>query len=180
MNVLKTKLTVLILGLSLCLLAAWLLTREPNATGPVTEGQAAPDFRFKNQSGKELSLSDFRGKVVLVNFWATWCAPCREEMPSMASLLQQIDADQLKILALSVDDSWAPVDEFLRRSSITLPVYPDFDRKISTRYGTFKFPETYIVDRNGEVVLKVIGPTDWTAPAMVAYLHKLLAESTPG
>jgi cytochrome c biogenesis protein CcmG, thiol:disulfide interchange protein DsbE len=177
MNVLKSKLGLLILGLSVSLLLAWLLMRGPGVTEPVNEGQPAPDFRFKDQAGKELSLSAFRGKVVLVNFWATWCSPCREEMPSMEALGHQTDPEQLKILALSVDDSWASVNEFMRQAGLALPVYADFDKRISSQYGTFKFPETYIVDRKGKVVLKVIGATDWTAPTMIAYLQKLLAES---
>ncbi len=177
MNIRKNGLRLLILALGLCLLVAWLLMRGPGVTEPVSEGQTAPDFRFKDQYGKELSLSDFRGKVVLVNFWATWCSPCREEMPSMDALSHQMDREQLKILALSVDDSWDSVNEFMRQTKMTVPVYADFDKKISLQYGTLKFPETYIVDRKGKVALKVIGATDWTAPTMIAYLQKLLAES---
>ena len=116
--------------------------------------------------------------MVLVNFWATWCSPCREEIPSLEALLRQMSPNNLKLLALSVDDSWAPVNDFMRASGIVLPVYADFDRQISTRYGTFKFPETYILDKKGKVVLKVIGPTDWTAPDMVSYLAKLSTETS--
>ena len=95
----------------------------------------------------------------------------------MDALSHQMDPEQLKILALSVDDSWDAVNEFMRQTRMTVPVYADFDKKISLQYGTLKFPETYIVDRKGRVVLKVIGATDWTAPTMIAYLQKLLAES---
>jgi thiol-disulfide isomerase/thioredoxin len=153
-------------------------SRPPDSSGPIAEGETAPNFRFKDQSGKDLSLFDFRGKVVLINFWATWCPPCREELPSLVSLLRQTDPNQLKILALSVDESWAPVKEYLRQVGMSFPVYDDFDRNISTRYGTLKFPETYIVDRKGTVVRKVIGATDWVAPTMMAYLKELLAEGS--
>lgn len=173
MSVSKARLGIAILLLGLYLQCACSWTREPDSAGPVAEGQVAPDFRFKDQSGQQFSLSDFRGKVVLVNFWATWCSPCREEIPSLESLLRQMSPNNLKLLALSVDDSWAPVNEFVRESRIALPAYADFDRQISTRYGTFKFPETYVVDKKGKVVLKVIGATDWVAPDMVAYLRKL-------
>jgi len=169
---------LLALAFGVCL--ACLSSRPPDSTGPVSEGQGAPDFRFKDKSGKEFSLFDFRGKVVLINFWATWCPPCREELPSLVSLLRQTDPNELKILALSVDESWAPVNEYLREVGILFPVYDDFDRNISRRYGTLKFPETYIVDRKGTVVRKVIGATDWVAPSMMAYLKELLAEGSSG
>src|SRR5262249_55512743 len=144
----KTGLDIfVVLLLSLCLQCACSLTQEPASSGPAVEGQTAPNFRITDQSGQQLSLSDFRGKVVLVNFWATWCSPCREEMPSLQSLINQMDATYLKLLALSVDDSWEPVTEFMRESGISLPVYADFDKQIATRYGTVKFPETYIVDK---------------------------------
>jgi peroxiredoxin len=174
----KTRLDILILLLGLCFQCACSSTREPESAGPAAEGQTAPDFRFKDQSGKQFSLSDFRGKVVLVNFWATWCSPCREEMPSLESLLRQMDSNNLKMLALSVDDSWVQVNEFMHESGIALPVYADFDKQIATRYGTLKFPETYVVDKKGKIVLKVIGAADWVAPDMVAYLRKLAAESS--
>jgi cytochrome c biogenesis protein CcmG/thiol:disulfide interchange protein DsbE len=178
MSVSKTRLGILILLLGLCFQCACSSTREQDSAGPVDEGQAAPDFRFKDQSGQQFSLSDFRGKVVLVNFWATWCSPCREEIPSLESLLRQMAPNNLKMLALSVDDSWAPINEFMRESGVALPVYADFDRQISTRYGTFKFPETYVVNKKGKVVLKVIGSTEWAAPDMVAYLRKLTTEAS--
>ena len=178
MNTTKTGLGLLVLLLGLCVQTACSLSQEPESPGPVVEGQMAPDFRFRDQAGQQFSLSDFRGKVVLVNFWATWCPPCREEIPSLQSLLRQMDAAHLKLLALSVDDSWGPVNEFMRESGIVLPVYGDFDKQIATRYGTLKFPETYVVDKKGRVALKVIGPTDWVSPDMVGYLRKLATESS--
>ena len=171
------KLSILILALS-SLLSCSLSGPKENSVGPAVEGQAAPDFLFKDQSGKRLSLSDFRGKVVLLNFWATWCPPCRDEMPSMQSLQRQMDKNQFIILALSVDDSWDQVNRFINQSGFELPVYADFDKKISSLYGTYKFPETYILDKRGVVAFKVIGPTDWASPDMLAFLHKLTAETS--
>jgi len=177
MSASKTRLGILSLLLGFCFECACSLTQEPASTGPAVEGQAAPDFRFKDQSGQQFSLSDFRGKVVLINFWFTTCSPCREEIPSLQSLLRQIDTANLKLLALSVDDSWASVNGFMRENGISIPVFADFDKQISSRYGTFKFPETYVVDKKGRVALKVIGATDWAAPDMVAYLRKLATEA---
>ena len=136
----------------------------------------APDFTFSSSPGKVAYLKDFRGRVVLINFWATWCAPCRDEMPSMNDLRRGPRFDQLVILAFSVDQSWDEVNRFMSENHFTLPVYADFDRKISTLYGTRKFPETYIIDKKGKVAFKIIGSTDWMDSEMLSYLSRLMAE----
>jgi cytochrome c biogenesis protein CcmG/thiol:disulfide interchange protein DsbE len=172
----RFKLSIFLLALGSFFSCTWReIEEEPK--GPAVEGEAAPSFSFEDRFGQRLLLSDFRGKVVLINFWATWCVPCRDEMPSMDSLRRQMDPSRFAIVALSVDDSWDVVNQFMTQSDFTVPVYSDFDRKISTLYGTSKFPETYIVDKKGKVAKKVIGPTDWTAPDMVTYLRELTAES---
>lgn len=148
----------------------------PDTQGPVVEGQTAPDFSFSQSSGKAAYLKDLRGRVVLINFWATWCPPCRDEMPSMNALRQVTDPNQLVILAFSVDPSWDPVHRFMSEHQYSLPVYADFDRRISSLYGTVKFPETYIINKKGEVAFKVIGSTDWMDPEMLAYLRQLMAQ----
>lgn len=177
----KFKLSIFIfllaLGLSFLLYFALRGGIEEEPKGPAVEGEAAPSVSFKDRFGSQFSLSDFRGKVVLINFWATWCPPCRDEMPSMESLQRQMDQSQFAILALTVDDSWDAVNQFMTQNGFTIPVYSDFNRRIATLYGTSKFPETYILDKQGKVAMKVIGPTDWTAPDMVTYLRKLTAES---
>jgi thiol-disulfide isomerase/thioredoxin len=124
-------------------------------------------------------LSDFRGKVVLVNFWATWCPPCREEMPSLQALQDKFGQDSLTILALSVDDSWEPINQFVKKYGYTIPFYADFDKKISARYGTFKYPETFLVDKKGRVAYKVVGPADWTSSTMLKFLNVLILEDRP-
>jgi cytochrome c biogenesis protein CcmG, thiol:disulfide interchange protein DsbE len=171
------RLSILLLGLSF-FLSCSSPGLEENAGGPAVQGQVAPNFSFNDRSGKRLSLADFRGKVVLINFWATWCPPCRDEMPSMQSLQRQMDRNEFAILALSVDDSWDQVNQFINQSGLDLPVYADFDKKISSLYGTFKFPETYVLDREGILALKVIGPTDWAAPEMLSFLRKLTSETS--
>ena len=94
----------------------------------------------------------------------------------MNALRQLTDPNQLVILAFSVDQSWDPVNRFMSENQYSLPVYADFDRKISTLYGTYKFPETYIINKTGEVAFKVIGSTDWTDPEMLSYLRQLITE----
>ena len=138
-------------------------------------GQLAPQFTTTDRKGQVHQLSDFRGKVVLVNFWATWCPPCVEEMPSMESLCKELDQEQLAIMALSVDDSWEPVDVFFRESNFGLIIYSDFGGKIAQLYGTEKVPETYILNKHGVIVHKVVGATNWMAPKMLSFLRQLLA-----
>jgi peroxiredoxin len=146
--------------------------------GPAVQGEPAPDFTFKDSAGTQYSLSDFKGKVVLVNFWATWCPPCKDEMPSMEILQRRMEKSPFVILALSVDDSWAPVNRFMKENGFNLPIYEDFDKKISTLYGTHMYPETYILDKKGKVAYKVVGPTDWLSSEMMKFLNVLIREGS--
>jgi peroxiredoxin len=147
--------------------------------GPVARGDIAPDFTCNDQAGKQQQLSALRGKVVLVNFWATWCAPCREELPSLQALKKKFPSADLVILALSTDDSWEPINKFMAQHQFTIPVYADFDKRISSRYGTFMYPETFLVDKQGRVAYKVIGAIDWTSPEIVKFLKVLILEGKP-
>ncbi len=144
--------------------------------GPVARGDIAPDFTCSDQSGKQQRLSALRGKVVLVNFWATWCSPCREELPSLQVLQKKFPSNDFVILALSVDDSWEPINRFMAQHQFTIPVYADFDKKISIRYGTVMYPETYLVDKQGRVAYKVVGAIDWTTSEMLKFLNVLILE----
>ena len=114
-------------------LAACSGSRSPCLPGFVALNRPAPEFAVEDRAGQVHRLSDFRGKVVLINFWATWCPPCIEEMPSMESLRKEIDETQLKIMALSVDDSWEPIDTFLEK-------YPSVSE--STRTSRRKSPNS--------------------------------------
>ena len=165
-----------LLGLvCLALAAACSGSRSPCLPGMVALDRPAPEFAVQDRGGQVHRLSDFRGKVVLVNFWATWCPPCLEEMPSMEALRKQIDETRLQILALSVDASWKPVDAFLEQQTFGFGIYSDFEQKVAELYGTHMVPETYIVDKQGVILCKVIGDRDWVEPAMIAFLKKLIA-----
>lgn len=161
---------------SCCLLSS---CNSVPSSGPVARGDIAPDFTFNDQAGRPQRLSDLRGKVVLVNFWATWCSPCREELPSLQALQKKFAPNDLMILALSVDDSWEPINTFRTLYQFTIPVYADFDKKISSRYGTFMYPETYLVDKEGKVAYKVVGAVDWTSSEMLKFLNVLILEGKP-
>ncbi len=140
---------------------------------PSMAGSTAPGFAFE-LGGKPATLRDLRGKVVVLNFWATWCPPCVEEMPSLVRLHQRIAAQGGLVLGVSVDDDAAAYDKFLRDLQVSFPTYRDPSKKISSRYGTFMYPETYILSRDGRIARKIIGPQKWDSPPLVAYLDSLL------
>ncbi len=142
----------------------------------ITNGDRAPEFRLPAPNGQYVSLSDLRGKVVMVHFWATWCPPCVEELPTLAALYEKLMGRDFELLAVSVDEGGAQaVTSFLQRNGLKVPVLLDPDRATAGRYGTFKFPETYIVDREGIVRYKVIGPRDWHDPAALQLLQNMIA-----
>ncbi len=124
-------------------------------------------------SARKVTLSQFRGQVVVLNFWATWCPPCVEEMPSLVQMQQKMKDKGITVLAISVDVDDGAYKKFLQDHNVNLLAVRDADQKSSDLYGTFKFPETYIIDRNGVVRRKFIGAVDWTEPDVIEYLEKL-------
>lgn len=153
------------------------LFAKGGAKGPkiISEGDHAPEFTLPSPDGKTISLSTLRGSVVMIHFWATWCPSCIEEMPTLEKLYQGLSGSDFEVLAVNVDENGsASVETFLRRNSLTLPVLFDPGGQVAKQYGTFKLPETYILDRNGIVTYKVIGPHNWTDPATVKALQDML------
>ncbi len=137
---------------------------------PPRIGSAAPDFTVTD-SQHTVALNQFRGKPVLLNFWATWCPPCVEETPSLIQLQKQL-GDKVTILAVSEDADDAAYRQFVRDHNVDFLTVRD-QRNTNELYGTFKFPETFVIDRDGKIVRKFIGATDWTSPDIIQYLGKL-------
>jgi len=135
-------------------------------------GAAAPDFTVQDNDRK-VSLDEFRGKVVVLNFWATWCPPCIDEMPSLVEMQQRMKGKGVEVLAVSVDVDQSAYQHFLKTYKVDLLTVRDPDHKSNNLYGTFKFPETYIIDRQGILRRKFVGPIDWGQPEIVDYLSKL-------
>lgn len=135
----------------------------------------APDFSLIDSSGKMVTLSDLRGKVVLLNFWATWCPPCKAEMPSMEKLFQTLKEDGFVLLAVNIEPNGRQtVPGFLAQNPHSFPVLFDDQGTVHTQYGVFQFPESFIIRKDGTVDDKVIGAIDWAHPETVAYFRSLL------
>jgi peroxiredoxin len=173
----KKGIMLAILAVAVAAVALFALMRPGGReTKIIGEGDRAPEFRLTTLEGKQASLSDFRGKVVIVHFWATWCPPCVEEMPGIERLSRSFDGKDFALLAVSVDEGGAQaVASFLNRNKLSLPVLLDPGGKISHSYGTFKFPESYIIDRSGVVRYKVIGPADWNVSENINAIRGLIA-----
>lgn len=154
------------------LLAVVLLSGCYSGSRPPHIGTPAPGFTVQD-SDRKVSLDEFRGKVVVLNFWATWCPPCIEEMPSLVQMQQRMKSKGVEVVAVSVDADQGAYQSFLKEHSITLLTVRDPDQKSNNLYGTFKFPETYIIDRQGVLRRKFIGAIDWGTPEIVDYLAKL-------
>jgi peroxiredoxin len=142
---------------------------------PSLHGSPAKDFAF-TLDGKASHLADLRGKVVVLNFWATWCPPCVDEAASLNALQQRIAPLGGTVLGISVDDDQSAYDDFLKTYSISFPTYRDPSRQIALGYGTAMYPETYIIDKQRRIDRKIVGPQDWTSPEMNAYFDSALKE----
>lgn len=136
-------------------------------------GKRAYDFPIE-LNGKSAHLSDLRGKVVVLNFWASWCPPCVEETPALNRLQARISPQGGVVLGVSEDESEAKYQQFLQEQNVAFPTYRDPKQEINLQYGTTIFPETYIIDRDGKMARKVIGPQEWDRGENYAFLESLL------
>ena len=164
---------VLPFGFLLIAMGGALYYQQQQASGRA--GFPAPDFALKDLQGHTRRLSEFRGKVVFLNVWATWCPPCRMEMPSMERLYRRLHDKDFVMLAVSEDeDGAAAVQPFVDQMGLTFPVLIDLEGVVSQRYGVTGYPETFIVDRDGRVIQHTIGPEDWGSAEAHAFFDRLL------
>lgn len=143
-----TKLHITRYVLPLCL---WLSGVAPVLAALPAIGQKAPDFTLRANTGKNLKLSELRGQVVMINFWATWCAPCREEMPHLNKLHEQYRKAGFALLGVNVDDKAATAEAMARELKVVFPVLFDTDKQVSRRYDVDAMPSTVLIDRDGKV-----------------------------
>jgi len=154
--------------IALAILAGFLAgckgTRQEAAPQERTIGKPAPDFVLKDTKGKTWHLSELKGKVVFVNFWATWCPPCRAEMPSMQELVQSVPPDKFQMLAILSNDQAEVADKFTASIGFTSPVLLDPDSQTAKVYGITGVPESFIVDKEGILREVVVGGMPWSSP----------------
>ncbi|MBI2688193.1 MAG: TlpA family protein disulfide reductase [Acidobacteria bacterium] len=137
----------------------------------VVAGDSAPDFAVTTESGRKISLDNFGGRVLVLNFWATWCPPCINELPSLNQMAAELKGSGVVVLGVSVDKDKAAYDKFLKRVRLNFETSRDPEAAISVDYGTFKYPETYVISREGKVLEKLINEQDWMAPQLLARLR---------
>jgi len=140
----------------------------------VNAGDTAPDFSITSDSGRTITVHDFGGKLLLLNFWASWCAPCVEEIPSLNQLSRQLGPKGLVVLGVTVDKDEKALQSFLKRSPLSFPIARDPDQDINLRYGTSLFPESYLIGSNGKVIEKFINAQPWTDPQMIQFIQSRL------
>jgi cytochrome c biogenesis protein CcmG, thiol:disulfide interchange protein DsbE len=136
-------------------------------------GRKAIDFPLQ-MDGRAVHLADLKGKVVVLNFWASWCPPCVEEAPSLTQLQQAIAPRGGVVLGASIDYDVAAYNKFLQDYRINFPTFVDGAKKIEAEYGTVMIPETYLIDRDGRLARKIVGPQDWQSPEVMNSIEVLL------
>ena len=141
----------------------------------VAAGDTAPAFSISTDTGRTITRADFGGKLLVLNFWATWCPPCIEEMPSLNEFQKTFAGSGVVVLGVSVDQNAQAYRKFLAKAKVEFQTARDPESKISSDYGTFKYPETYIINREGRVVEKIIGSANWTDSGMIDRVKALLA-----
>lgn len=159
-------------GTTLAILILLALSGCYSSSRPSRVGSPAPQFTIQDPE-RTVSLNQFKGQVLVLNFWATWCPPCIEEMPSLVQMQQRMKAKGVTVLAVSIDVDDNAYHEFLKQHGVNLLTVRDPDQKTPSLYGTYRWPETYVIDRSGVVRRKFIGAVDWTEPDVLEFLGKL-------
>lgn len=162
----KRILLVLALGATVAASSCYSGSRPPHV------GAAARDFTLQD-SDRKVTLNQFRGQVVVLNFWATWCPPCEEELPSLIAMQDRTRSKGVVVLGVSIDVDPDAYHRFLKVRNVNFLTVRDPEQKIAAIYGTSGWPETYVIDRQGVMRRKFIGPVDWTSPEVMDFLSKL-------
>jgi len=161
--------SIVVLGAAL----VWVVggTLEPKITNA---GDTAPNFKVVTEDGKTITRGDFGGKLLVLNFWASWCPPCVSETPSLEEFARELAPQGVVVLGVSSDRNENLYHKFIQRFGITFETARDPQADISASYGTFQIPETYLIDRNGKVLEKVISNQNWMDPEFLARVRRML------
>ncbi len=160
---------IAVLGVVLIYIVAG--TLEPRV---INAGDTAPAFKVLTDQGQTVTPQDFGGKLLVLNFWASWCTPCIEETPSLEAFAREFAPEGVVVLGVSIDGNESLYRKFIQRFGISFETSRDPDGNISSSYGTFQIPETYLIDRHGKVIEKVISNQNWLDPDFLAQVRKML------
>jgi len=187
----KRSRAILVIGAALVLGAAFIgVIRLTSAVAPSPEESSfralgvqlfderpsAPDFTLRRMNGSEVRLADLKGKVIFLNFWATWCTPCRWEMPEIEAMYQNFKDEGFDVVAVSIDATPDPIEPFARSMNLTFPIAHDPGMAVARRYGFRGPPLSFFIDRKGRIVGGASGPRNWNGPLAQNLVKKLLAE----
>jgi len=158
--------------LSVALLFSVLSASCYTGSRPPHVGAAAKEFTVQD-SDHQVSLNQFRGQIVVLNFWATWCPPCVEELPSLMDMQNRLRSRGVVVVGVSIDVDGDAYHRFIKQRNVNFITVRDPEQKVAGMYGTSGWPETYIIDRQGVVRRKVVGPMNWDSPEVMQFLTRL-------
>lgn len=167
------------LALLACLLAGTTAHAGPPELKPWTGANPPPQIELKTLEGQPFRLEQLRGKVVLVNFWATWCEPCVKEMPSMQKLRTQLEGEPFEIVAVNLQESESRIRAFLQEVPVTFPIVRDADGAVTQAWRAHAFPSSYLLDAEGRIRYALAGAIDWSSPEALRVVRELWPESRP-
>ncbi|MBI3684580.1 MAG: TlpA family protein disulfide reductase [Acidobacteria bacterium] len=166
--------TILKTLIGLCLAALIAVTADAMRERIVSVGDRAPGFSIVADNGQTITHSNFGGRLLVLNFWATWCPPCIQELPSLNAFQERMKLKGVVVIGISVDKNEQTYKGFLKRAGVSFVTARDPEAEISSSYGTFKYPETYVIDSQGRVLEKFIGPENWMDPKILERIERLL------
>jgi cytochrome c biogenesis protein CcmG/thiol:disulfide interchange protein DsbE len=173
----------LLLGAAVVVMAIVLVLQSDTGSPPVVRGGTAPPFELPKLAAAEtpvsaeaakFTLSSLSGRVVLLNFWATWCEPCEREMPAMERLYQALPREEFELVAVAIDDKESDVRAFQERYRLSFPILLDLDQAVYGGYQTMGVPESLLIDRDGRIVERYVGPREWDATEYVERIRELI------
>ena len=170
----KHKGLILVIVIAVGLAVALLLPKEKRYEEIAAVGKPAPVFELKDANGNLWKLSDLRGKVVFLNFWATWCTTCKAEAPSKEALFQKMQGRQFQMLGILFRDDPGNLPAYYKMHNLSFPALISPDNEAAKLYGITGVPETFIIDKNGIVREKIVGPVEWSKPENIKMIEKYL------
>jgi thiol-disulfide isomerase/thioredoxin len=174
---LKSKTIILIILIFIGALILYLFIKYQHPQTKTKIGFPIPDIELTDFQNNKLNLSDLRGSVIFVNFWATWCPPCIDELPSIERLSRNLAGNsEFKMVTILYNDDINRVKSYMKDMNYTFPVYIDYDGYAAEKFGITGVPETFIIDKRGILRNKVIGPSEWDSPYVIEILTKLINE----